>query len=386
MYKHTKKIISISIGCLLLISAVSYGYQINDDLNISATGYLNAIEASGNHFDTSKVGQTEASLNTSNVDGLWLSRAYLTVIDKITDELSGRLTLDQSYSDPSAPNGRGTIYVKNVSATYSPFAEVNLRMGIMDTPWIPWEEHYWPYRFLAMTPADYEGIQTSADYGVALFGTIADKLIDYYIMGSNGEGYQATQDGRGYAGSARITLNVNPIILSVFGWDESMHNGIPDYNPKRAIAMLMYTDSLVRVAGEYFWADDHVMPENLDFTKFDNGHGYSLWGFIHIPGEEKLRAFARYLYTKPNSNDAYKPVSGKIEPDTDLGVVYETSLLSKLTSKENNWLLFGVSYDIAKDTIIAFDYNLYSAKGFDLSRNKTTYNDSSIALNLQIGF
>lgn len=386
MKKQMNKIFVIVIGCISLIGTASYGYQVNDNLSVSVTGYLNEIEATGDHFDTSKVGQAQAFTNTSNTNGLRLSRAYITVMGKITDELSGRLTLDQSYSDPNAAKGRGNIYVKNLSATYSPLAAVNLRMGVMDTPWIPWEEKYWPYRFLAMTPVDYEGLQTSADYGIAVFGTLADKLIEYYAMGSNGEGYQSTQDGRGYAGSARVTLNVNPIILSVFGWDESMHNGVPDYNPKRAIAMLMYSDSLLRVAGEYFWADDHITANDQSQAKFNNGNGYSLWGFLHIPGEESIRVFARYLFLKPRNNDAYMPVSNKVSPDTSLGIIYETSLLNNLTSKENDWFLFGVSYDITKDTIIALNYNLYSAKGYDLSKNKTTYTDNSIALNLQIGF
>ena len=376
----------IAIASLLLMSTVSYGYQINDNLSVSVTGYLNAVEATGDHFNTAKVGQTEVFLNTSNANGIRLSRAYLTVSGRANNEFSGKFTLDEAYSDPTASNGRGNVFVKYLYGIFIPVKNIEIRFGLTETPWIPYEESLWGYRFVSQTAPDYEGLMPSSDYGVAIVGSLFNKLIDYHIMGSNGEGYQSTQDNRGFAGSARISLNVKPMTLSVFGWDESMHNGIPDYNPKRAMAMLLYTNGLLRVAGEYMWADDHVTPSDLNFTKFDNGHGYSLWGVLRIPDAESLRIFARYLYMKPNNDHAYTPVSGIIQPDTDIGSVYGTSLLSNLTSKENDWTMFGVSYDLTSDMIIAVDYNLYAVKGFDLSKNKTTYNDSSVALNLQVGF
>ncbi len=388
MKKHMNKIFVIVIGCISLMSTASYGYQINDDLNIGVKAYLNAMQASGDHFDNSKVGQAQADTNSSNANGMRLSRAYLVIVDRINDEVSGKFTLDEALSDPTASNGRGNVFVKYLYGIFTPVKNMAIRFGLTETPWIPYEEGLWNYRFVSETAPDYEGFMPSSDWGVAIVGSLFDKLIEYHVMGSNGEGYQATQNGRGYAGAARIALNVRPFILNIFGMDESMHNGIPDYNPKRAIAMLTFTNSLLTVSGDWIWADDHITPADQGKAKFNHGYGYEFWGFLRIPGEEKLRVFARYLDMKPNGNDSYEPVSGKIAPTVSLGSsnLYSTEMFKFDATSENTWALAGVSYDITKDVIVALDYNLYTLQGYDLSNNKTTYNDNAVALNMRLAF
>ncbi len=382
------KIFVIVIGCISLMSTASYGYQINDNLNIGVKAYLNAMQASGDNFNASKVGQDQANTNSSNANGVRLSRAYLVVMDKINDKFSGKFTLDEAYSDPTASNGRGNVFVKYLYGIYTPVKNMAIRFGLTETPWIPYEEGLWEYRFVSETAPDYEGFMPSSDLGLAVVGSLFDKLIDYHVMVSNGEGYQSQQNGRGYAGAARIALNVKPFIFNIFGMDENMHNGIPDYNPKRAIAMLVYSNSLLRVAGEWMWADDHITPADQGKAKFNHGYGYEFWGFLRIPGEKKLRIFARYLDMKPNGNNSNLPVSGKIAPTVSLGSsnLYSTELFKFVSTSENTWALAGISYDITKDVIAAIDYNFYTLQGYDLSKNKTTYNDQAVALNLRFAF
>ena len=388
MKKQMNKIFVIVIGCISLMSTASYGYQINDNLNIGVKAYLNAMQASGDNFNASKVGQDQANTNSSNANGVRLSRAYLIVMDRINDEFSGKLTLDEAYSDPTASNGRGNVFVKYLYGIFTPVKNMAIRFGLTETPWIPYEEGLWEYRFVSETAPDYEGFMPSSDLGLAVVGSLFDKLIDYHVMVSNGEGYQSQQNGRGYAAAARIALNVKPFIFNIFGMDENSHNGIPDYNPKRAIAMLVYSNSLLRVAGEWMWADDHITPADQGKAKFNHGYGYEFWGFLRIPGENKLRIFARYLDMKPNGNDSNLPVSGKIAPTVSLGSsnLYSTELFKFVSTSENTWALAGISYDITKDVIAAIDYNLYTLQGYDLSKNKTTYNDQAVALNLRFAF
>ncbi len=388
MKKQMVKIFAIVIGCTSLMSTASYGYQINDNLNVGVKAYLNAMEAYGDHFDASKVGQAQANTNSSNADGFRLSRAYLIAIGRINKEFSGKFTLDEAYSDPTAANGRGNVFVKYLYGIYTPAKDVAIRFGLTETPWIPYEEGLWNYRFVSETAPDYEGFMPSSDLGLAVVGSLFNKLIDYHLMVSNGEGYQAQQNGRGYAGAARIALNIKPFIFNIFGMDESMHNGIPGYNPKRAIAMLVYTDSLLRVAGEFMWADDHITSEDQSKAKFNHGYGYEFWGFLRIPSEEKLRIFARYLEMNPNGSDSYTPVSGKVAPTTSIGTynIYSTELLKFVNTTQNTWGLAGISYDISKETIVALDYNFYTLDGYNLSSKKTTFNDQAVALNLRFAF
>jgi hypothetical protein len=388
MKKQMNKIFVIVIGCISLMSTASYGYQINDNLNIGVKAYLNAMEASGDHFNASTVGQTQADENASNVNGFRLSRAYLIAIGKVNEYFSGKFTLDEAYSDPTASNGRGDVFVKYLYGIFTPVKNMAIRFGLTETPWIPYEEGLWNYRFVSETAPDYEGFAPSSDMGVAVVGSLFNKLIDYHIMGSNGEGYQAPQNGRGYAAAARIAFNIKPFIFNIFGMDENTHNGIPDYNPKRAIAMLVYTNKLLRVAGDWMWADDHITTADQGKAKFNHGYGYEFWGFLRIPGEEKLRIFARYLDMKPNGNDSYTPVSGKISPTVSINSynLYSTELFKFISTSENTWALAGISYDVTKDTILALDYNIYTLDGYNLSSKKTTFNDQAVALNLRFAF
>jgi hypothetical protein len=388
MVKTLKLTMVMAVLGVMVLGTGASAYQINDNLNIGVKAYLNAMEAYGDHFNTGKVGQLTADQNISNANGLRLSRAYLTILGKASDEFSGKLTLDEAYSDPTAPNGRGNVFVKYLYGIFTPAKDIAIRFGLTETPWIPYEESLWEYRFVSETAPDYEGFMPSSDWGVAIVGSLFNNLIDYHILGSNGEGYQAQQNGRGYAAAARIAFNIKPFIFNIFGMDESMHNGIPDYNPKRAIAMLVYTNKLLRVAGDWIWADDHITPVDQEKAKFNHGYGYEFWGFLRIPGEEKLRIFARYLNMKPNGDDAYKPVSGTIKPTTSLGSynIYSTELFKAVATSENTWALAGISYDVTKQTILALSYNIYTLYGYDLSQKKTTFNDQSVALNLKVAF
>ncbi|MCL4558366.1 MAG: hypothetical protein M1491_07025 [Deltaproteobacteria bacterium] len=380
------------VGCtavlLGLAGTASYAYQINDDLNVGVKAYLNAMEASGDHFDASKVGQAQANTNSSNADGARLSRAYLAIVGKINDEVSGKFVLDEAMSDPSVGNGRGNVFVKYLYGIFTPVKHLAIRFGLSETPWIPYEEGIWSYRFVSETAPDYEGFMPSSDWGIAVVGSLFHKLIEYHVMGSNGEGYQATQNGRGFAGAARIALNIKPIIFNIFGMDESMHNGVPDYDPKRAIVMLTFRNSLLTLSGDWIWADDHITPVDAGKAKFNHGYGYEFFGFLRVPGEEKLRIFARYLDMKPNGSDSNLPVSGAVSPTVSLGSsnLYSTELYKFVATSENSWALAGISYDITKDVIAALDYNLYTIQGYDLSKDKTAYSDDAVALNLRLAF
>ncbi len=372
----------------ILSSANARAYQINDRLNVGFTGFLNAMYATGDHFDASKVGAAQAAANAGYADGLRLSRAYLTVIGKATDSVWGRITLDENYSDPTVENGRGGVFVKYLYAAYTPIKTLEIKLGLVETPWISYEDSVWTYRFLARTGPDYEGLATSADYGVSVAGSLLNNLIEYHVLVSDGEGYQNPQNGRGFALGARVGFNVGPFALDVFGYDESMHNGVTDYNPKRAIAMLVYDfRDILRAAGEYMIADDHITPQDRSVASFENGTGYSLFGFLRLPVEKAVRIFGRYLFMDPDRDNAYMPVSGVVSPGTSIdGPIYGTSLLGALTGTQNTWAIAGVSYDVTKDVIIALDYNGYTVKTYDLSERQATFADNAAALNLQVAF
>ena len=85
------------------------------------------------------------------------------------------------------------MFVKYLYGIFTPVKNIAIRFGLTETPWIPYEEGLWDYRFVSETAPDYEGFMPSSDLGVAVVGSLLNKLVSYHVMVSNGEGYQAPQ-------------------------------------------------------------------------------------------------------------------------------------------------------------------------------------------------
>jgi hypothetical protein len=213
---------------------------------------------------------------------------------------------------------------------------------------------------------DQQGFQTSSDLGVSLLGKVLNNMLEYHISFQEGEGYQITPDGRGYALLGRISVEpIKGVILSAFGHNERSRNGTEGFNPQRALGNVEVYDPTAdrfKVNLQAVWGDDGAdMIKATNATKinvpgtynvaagdpaatlggvagpttstprFHQARGYEFWAWYRIPGIEKIRLHGRYYFMKPNKDT----VAGDIQS-----------------------YYFGISYDYSKFLSLSVDYTV----------------------------
>src|SRR5207244_6400883 len=109
---------------------------------------------------------------------------------------------------------------------------------------------------------DQQNFQTSSDLGASLMGKVLDNKVEYHLSFMNGEGYQNTPNGKGFAVLGRVSVEpIKGVIFSLFGHNERLRNGIEGFNPQRALGNIELYDSRaphLRLRR----GDGHVLPSS----------------------------------------------------------------------------------------------------------------------------
>lgn len=168
-------------------------------------------------------------------NGFHVTRAYLGLRVRVTPWLSGRVTYDVSQAtdlgragpaeiEPGTPGeDEDTAIVDGSRVQGSMLARLkyayinfgierlslDVRFGVVHTPWIDWIEHIEDTRFLRKVMIENEYHYPSADFGLALAGNIRDYLA-YFVGVYNGEGYHGIEDTRFKDFIARVSLRPVP--------------------------------------------------------------------------------------------------------------------------------------------------------------------------------
>lgn len=366
-------------------------------VDVGITVYADFTGASGTSFTgepTKGVSNATANNNRGLANGFHFTRTYLNVRKYFENGDHIRLTLDQMVNDvggnscnqvagapagnchEAAPfglsgfagTGRNNTFVKYVYYDHLFVPGLQMRFGMHQTPWIEYEEHRWTYRYLFPTMVDQQNFQTSSDLGVSLLGKVLDNRLEYHVAFQEGEGYQNTPDGRGYALLGRVSVEpLDGVILSVFGHNERERNGIEGFNPQRLLGNIEFYDpssDRFKLNAQMVWGDDgadigksfsrainvpgtyntsaqvvsntatvlgSTAGPTTSIPRFHQARGYEFWAWYRIPGFEKVRLHGRYYFMKPNKDT----VAGDIQS-----------------------YYFGVSYDYSKNLAFSLDYTV----------------------------
>jgi hypothetical protein len=213
-----------------------------------------------------------------------------------------------------------------------------------------------------------------------------DKMLDYQVGVFEGEGYNKTGDGQGFAWAGRVGFNMEGLTVALYDLMETKRGGKADENPTRFIGFVTYGTPMFRVAGEYLTADDNKSGNNQTATtpvvlgsaagtanlvngSFNKGTGFSLWGFTRIPGIDPMRVLVRYDSMKPDTD---------FDNNNKGSAIYGTAVLGT-----NTLLKVAVSYDLSKSVIVALEDNIVTNK-IDNAGNSTT--DNIMGVKAQVGF
>lgn len=301
-----------------------------------------------------------------------VSRAYLDVKKKLTDDLLVRWTSDY---ETKANQSDANVFQKYLYLEYKPpvpFVSA-LTAGIVPAPYIGYyEDTLWPYRMRDKIPQErFKVLDASADMGLLLNGKFkkADADMFSYALGVfNNQHYRVNDNNKNKAIEGRFSVRplaatgvefLKGLELTYFGirgkdgaesdkgtdkyGDHKNDTFLTSYNFKDLTLGYEYYKT-TRFGGTkeantsiYNESTDGLTPGAANKLFFDGAKGQTLLAVYRLPGVFKpVRLFGEYaLLDKIRVGSATSPKDGNI------------------TSS-----LFGLSYDIYKDkTVLLLDYN-----------------------------
>ena len=345
-------------------------------------------------FDVSNISLQNEDKTGKKVDtppngfGFDIKRFYLIVDHKFNDVWSANLTTDAQYSTattttvvtppPAGSTSTGTVNALTGQNTSGGVTEVmikklylqgkfapgfNVRAGAYDSPWAPFVESLYGYRYIEKTTTDRLGFANTADWGFNVGGVAGDHdLLSYSLSAINGGGYKNPTRTKYVDFEGRVGVKPVPWLTAGLGYYtghlgqvNATNQDFPTNTASRYDAVIGVILGGLRVGGEYFEAKNYKTVKDLASSAYgtssivtssgkppvdDKADGFSAWASYAF-AENQWSVFARYDDAKlskdvaPDLKDkyfnvgiAYKPI-----PQLDVALVYKNE---KVTNGSNS--------------------------------------------------
>ena len=228
-----------------------------------------------------------------------MTRAYVNVLGRFSNGITTRLTTD------ILPNGVGGNYVirlKYAFAAWTPTgSSLTYKLGMIQTPFVDYEETLWDYRMQGTIAVDRNGAMTSSDAGFGVDGHWNGERINAQFALVNGEGYaNGTGDFRKDF-EARVSVRVKPTddnsrvggmrVTGYVGVGKATTTGA-DRN--RFLGQWSYRTTQFTVAGEYVSRKDAAITGSI----------ISAFGVYHLAQPSKISLIGRVDIVDPDKNIA----------------------------------------------------------------------------------
>ncbi len=327
-----------------------------------------------------------------------LSRVYFGAKAKLSDHWTMRIVSDvarsssyevepvdededgetDSYELTTNKNtGKYDLYIKYAYLDYAYKSYLNIRGGQHGTPWIPFVEKLWTYRWIQKVITDKNKLDSSADLGMSVYGDIPGGFGGYQVGVFNGEWYKATEENEGKALHGMFYLTPFPSVDALKGLTAAgsyRYNKVDpfiEHTTTLYSALVHYRLNFADQMGfglgvEYLVATEQP-DRNAEDDEIEDSMGYSIFGRFDFT--KKLALFGRYDYFDPDTQN---------DKDKDIGYRDETT-----------YLIAGVSYQPIKYVSFALDYQTtsYTAEvKDDDEKTQTKPTDSSIYVNAEFKF
>jgi hypothetical protein len=231
-----------------------------------------------------------------------MQRAYVNVLGRFANGISTRLTTDIL---PAAA-GNQFIRLKYAFAAWTPTgSSLTYKLGMIQTPYVDFEETLWDYRMQGTIAVDRNGAMTAADVGFGVDGRWKNDQVNAQFAIVNGEGYSnGTGDFRKDL-QARVSVRLKPTddnsrvgglrVTGYAGFGKA--TGGADRN--RYLGLLSYRTQQYTVAGEYVARTDGAVDGSI----------ISAFGVYHLSPPSKIAVIARVDIVDPNTNVANNKVT-----------------------------------------------------------------------------
>jgi hypothetical protein len=264
----------------------------------SASSWADNTTVGGTMFvDFSNIDQASNGSKTDAAGtGLDVKRFYLSIDHQFNDVWSADLTTDFNYV---SNDGETNLFVKKayVQGAFSKLA--TLRSGSAGTPWIPFVEDFYGYRFVENTLVDRMKFGNSADWGLHLLGDSG--TFDYQVSMVNGGGYKHPNRSDSVDFEARVGFTpIKGFAVAIGGYTghlgEDTTTSPALHDARRYDAMVAWNANGLRLGAEWFRANDW---NNVATPFSDAADGYSLWGSYDFSAAS---VFARYDRVEPSKH------------------------------------------------------------------------------------
>ena len=193
--------------------------------NKAKPGWADSTRVGGTvYVDLSNISQTPTP-NKINGTGGDIKRAYLSIDHAFSPIYSANLTLD------FAPNGIilnggtfGTGTLQGSEAVKYAFVQAKydegfiVQVGAAKTPWIPFVEDIYGYRYIDKVMVDDNKFGNSSDWGVNVHGDFGKGLFDYSVSVVDGAGYKNPVRSEQMDIEGRVNFNYHGFVAAVGGY------------------------------------------------------------------------------------------------------------------------------------------------------------------------
>jgi hypothetical protein len=333
----------------LAIDAASAGAQ------VTVGGVVYAQYGYSLKPDSGLVATTGAAGHDNNFD---VTRAYVNVTAKFADGVTTRVTTD--VDGRAAAAGQLSIRLKYAFVAWQPQAKgpLTYKLGLVQTPWIDWEENLWDYRMQGTTAFDRNKLFPSSDFGAAIDGMWNYEQVNAQIGLYNGEGYSSALGDPGKDFEARLSVRVAKSDMAgksgglrINGYAQ-MGKSNGGGTRSRLIGNLSYKTKAVTLAAEYALGQDSTAAK----TPQQKSGTMSIYGVYNLP-HSRAAVIARI--------DSY-------DPNTDSTLTASNSAANTTVNKQTR-VIGGVSYAVTPNLRVLLDLDLNSLQNgatnsFDRSR------------------
>jgi len=282
------------------------------------------------YLDFSHISQTSNGEDTAAAGtGFEVKRGYLIVNHTFNGIWSANVTTDFRYTSADTE-----IYVKKAYLQAKFTDALVLRLGSEDTPWVPFEEALYGYRYVENVLIDRLKYGTSADWGLNASGRLANGLFGYSLSALNGGGYKNPTRSKDVDFEGRVDV----VPLSGLTLGLGVYSGHRDLvtatNPAentaaRWDAIVNYSFAAFQIGADYFDARHWNQVQLTTPQPGDEAEGESAWASVKFAARYSL--FARYDHVKPSKSlnsalkDDYFNVGLSYSPieNIDLALVYK---------------------------------------------------------------
>jgi hypothetical protein len=237
------------------------------------------------------------------VNNFDVTRAYINVIGRFAHGVTVRITPD-IYRTPDGL----TYRLKYGFVTWTPDSgsALTFKLGMLNTPYVEWEEQLWDYRMQGTIALDRNGYLSSSDFGFLVDGSWGSEKVTMSAGVINGEGYNRPLGDKGKDLAARVSVRLvstddpgrqGGLRLTGYGQSGKPTGG---GTRQRLVGVISYRTKLLTLAGEAAVTKDSVLTTPVSAER--KGRVFTTFGVLRVPPSSKLQFIGRLDLVDPDTD------------------------------------------------------------------------------------